>query len=532
MAKLKSHAKQKLDPLLRSIIGLQKRKQLFPPDARTVVVGVSGGADSVCLLHLLANMKNSPADLHLDLHIAHLDHSLRAESCRDAIFVQELTTILGLPCTIETLTNGQLASEATRGIEDAARHARYTFFERVASNVTPAGKVPCIAMAHNADDQAETVLMNFLRGSGIDGLGGMRWISPLPVAIDSAVQVVRPLLDTPRAEILAYLARHNLRWREDGTNSDRKFLRNRIRHDVLPLLQEINPDLLHTLGRTADIMRAEAIRIHQMDAQTLARITAAESMLPGESEAKRILLDLAKLQTLNTAAMRNVLRLALQQIGTDARDIQFSIIESLAQMVQSMVGTVVAASGPNPLVNDLCWTILPAAGPRKNALLSLHQSNQFPCAVEHPLLDHGSDQNGSTQGGSTQNSWVLHSRTIQRSDLPVNWQAHDPWSAYMDQAVVNAPQLCTLADAAPKFAPLGMGGQHKSISDFFTDRKVLPAARARWPLIAEAETGRVLWVCGLQLAHEARITEETQQVLHLWWAKRTKSTPDERTSVE
>ena len=520
---MKTFTKKKLDPLVQSLIALQKQRQLFPTGKCTVVVGVSGGVDSICLLHLLAELSQL-GPYTIDLHVAHLDHALRPESAHDARFVQEFATTLGLPCTIETLATGQLANEARtakRGIEAAARTARYSFFERVATNLTPAGQLPLVAVAHNADDQAETVLMNFIRGSGIDGLGGMRWISPLPVAIDSAVQVVRPLLDAPRAEIEAYLARHNLRWKEDGTNSDTKFLRNRIRHELLPILKEINPDLLHTVGRTADIMRAEASRLHGVDTQTLSDVT-----LPESESASRILLDLAKLQALDIAAMRSTLRLALQQICNESRDIQFSIIESLVQVVQSTVDKVIA-SGPNTLVGDLCWTLLPA-GPRGTAALSLHQSNQLPYAVNHPLVDHPlvdhllldeTWQGEPTLAASPQNGWVLHSRTIPRSELPADWQADDPWCAYLDKESIRAPQLCTPADAAPKFAPLGLGGKHKSIGDLFTDRKISPALRSRWPLIVDAENGNVLWVCGLQIAHEPRITQQTEQVLHLWWAK-------------
>lgn len=507
-----------LDPLLQALEAAQTQRNFFAQardTTQTVIIGVSGGADSICLLHGLWSLA---AAWRLNLHVAHLDHNLRPESSEDAQFVQAMADELGLPCTIETVAVGALQTKG--GIEDAARRARYEFLGRLAVNVTSAEQVPLIAVGHNADDQAETVLMNFIRGSGLDGLGGMGWITHLPVPIDRPVQVVRPLLDTRRAEIVAYLARHNVRWREDGTNSDKKFLRNRLRHDVLPLLKEINPNLLETLGRNAEILRTEAERINQIDAEMLAQISRQDEA--------RIVLDLEALQACELPTMRNILRLALYDLCKEPRDIRFAIVDSLVQVVQSSVSdgrSTVGASGPHPLVADICWTLLPANGQEK-ATLSLHQSERLPRPVDHPLIDDGwpdaPHEIGVKGTLASQGDWLLKSRTMARAKMPDDWRQHDPWGVYLDADSVDRPQLSSLEylAASLRFAPLGMNGQHKSIGDFFTDRKIAPAVRAKWPLVVEAESGRVLWVCGLQPAHDARITKTTEQVLHLWWERK------------
>jgi len=201
-----------------------------------LLVGVSGGADSVALLHALLALGYRP-------HVCHLNHCWRgAASDADAAFVRQLARQLGLPVTIQ--------ARKVAHSEDAARRARQIFFERVAKKTGSS----TLVLAHTADDQAETFLLRLLRGAGPAGLGGMwadRRIGQL--------RVVRPLLEVTRSEIIKYLKSHHLTWREDASNADRRYLRNRIRHELLPLLErDYNPGIRKVLRRTAEILRAEA----------------------------------------------------------------------------------------------------------------------------------------------------------------------------------------------------------------------------------------------------------------------------------
>lgn len=536
-----------LDPLAESIHTLQQKRSIFPnvnigvgekcisekgEEPLVLVVGVSGGADSVCLLHLLHSLAHiRPDTWPLALHVAHFDHGLRAESTVDAAFVQEFADALGVPCRIETAMVDLSAQKG--GTENAARHARYNFMARMAAEVTPPTQESLIiVVAHNADDQAETVLMNFVRGSGLDGLGGMDFVAPLPVTSKDLlvghtvsgrpIQVVRPLLETPRAEIEAYLARHNLRWREDRSNSDTKFLRNRLRHDVMPLLHKINPDLLATLGRNAEIARAEAARINALDAEML------DSVIVNAVAGNAVHLELAQLCKLDSATLRNVVRLALYRIcyddsRKDKRKIGFDAVETIVDAVHALDGRgEISASGPHTLVNEICWTVQ-AANQFGPAVLSLHREDRVPQAVDQPTIESQTGLVG-TDSIESRNGWIMHSETLPLRALPVDWRSHcGPWSVYLDSESVIQPQLTALlvaADSDLKFAPLGMNGRHKSsLGDFFTDRKIAPSLRPTWPLLVDAATDRVLWVCGLQPSHHARITDETKQVLHLWWEK-------------
>ncbi len=226
-----------------------------------IVVGVSGGPDSLCLLHLLRRLA---PELALRLHVAHLNHGLRGpEADEDAEFVAELAACWGLPVTIGRADVAALAAQPGRSLEEAARLVRYAFLAEVAD----ATGATTIAVGHNADDQAETVLMHFLRGSGVAGLRGMLPRAPLsdyrlgepaaPRIPASPRLLVRPLLAIPRADIEAYCAAHSLAPRFDRSNEDTTFYRNRLRHELLPLLATYNPAIGETLARTAAVLAGD-----------------------------------------------------------------------------------------------------------------------------------------------------------------------------------------------------------------------------------------------------------------------------------
>jgi tRNA(Ile)-lysidine synthase len=209
--------------------------QLLAP-SEPLLVGVSGGADSVTLLDCLVQSGYRP-------HVCHLNHQWRgAESDADAEFVRDLAGKYELPVTIE--------SRKIAGDEDGARQARLEFFESVAQRTG----IHTLALAHTADDQVETFLLRLVRGAGPAGLAGIRAEKRI-----GSLRIVRPLLKVRRAEVLEYLRAQGLKWREDSSNTNRQFLRNRIRHELLPLLErDYNPGIREVLLRTAEILRAEA----------------------------------------------------------------------------------------------------------------------------------------------------------------------------------------------------------------------------------------------------------------------------------
>jgi tRNA(Ile)-lysidine synthase len=506
--------------------------------SQTVVVGVSGGADSVCLLHALAQL--APR-LGLSLQVAHLDHALRPESAADAEFVARFAATLGLPFHSARLAPGALAGEAG-GLEAAARRARYAFLSRIAREVTPAPQAPIIAVAHHQDDQAETVLMNLLRGSGLDGLAGMAWATTLAATSDDVgshsagtvdhllgsselpgryrsvdhVRLVRPLLGVRRADIQDYLAAHHLTWREDSSNSDRDRLRNRIRHDVLPMLMDINPNLISTLARTADLLSAEADHAAERDRRALADVRMDDAFV---NPPARVVLRLDRLCALDLATQRGVLRRALGLLGVERRDAGYAAIDSLLRRIQREPEQ---SSGPHPLAGGVAWTLL-GADAGQPARLCLHREEALPVLPDHPYLDAGwrarpVPASISCPGVlSIDGAWSLTCRVSSLEELPDDWrQPNQPWRAFLD-AERCGPLILTTPRPGLRFAPLGMNGQHKTLGDFFTGRKTPAALRAGWPLICDGATGAIVWVCGLAVSHEAAIRPNTKTILCLEW---------------
>ena len=224
-----------LDRVVRTIA----RHRMFEP-GQTIGVAVSGGADSLCLLHILVELASR---WDLRLAVLHLDHQLRGpESCQDAAFVRSIADRLGLPFLLREAN----VAAAPGNLEQAARLARLAFFR----DILTSGAAARIATGHTRSDQAETVLYRFLRGAGTTGLAAIR-----PVTAEG---IVRPLIEVDRAEIVAFLKGRGIAWREDSSNADPAFARNRIRHSLLPqLTREWNPALAGTLANTADWALAE-----------------------------------------------------------------------------------------------------------------------------------------------------------------------------------------------------------------------------------------------------------------------------------
>jgi tRNA(Ile)-lysidine synthase len=301
-----------LRPFERKVQRACTQPQLLPV-AGVVVVACSGGADSLALLlalHALCGRAGSafPA---VHLHAAHLDHGLRgAASAADAAFVAEQCAQLGLPLTVGVVSDEEHATWQG-SIEAAARTARYRFLRAVAAEVG----ANCIAMGHTLDDQAETVLLHLLRGSGLDGLGGMR-----PRADD----IIRPLLRLRRADNEAYCAERGITPRNDPSNDDPRFTRNRIRHEVLPLLATLQPEIRPTLARSAEVLA------HDADYLNAAADAAWPTILRASADAA-ITLDRSALGALHPAIRSRVLRHAILAVGSPKPDPSLNA-DSLARL--------------------------------------------------------------------------------------------------------------------------------------------------------------------------------------------------------
>jgi tRNA(Ile)-lysidine synthase len=324
------------------VLSFVQRHKLIPR-GETLVVGVSGGADSVCLLHLLAEWRQK---LRLKLHAAHLDHQLRgAESEADARYVVSLADSLGVPVTVGRRDVNAYRDERNCSLEEAARELRYDFLAAVAGDVGAAR----VAVGHTRDDQVETILLHILRGAGTAGLCGIKPCSPLTGGggeaagaprKQSPLLAVRPLLELSREETMRYCQEHQLQPRSDSSNLSPAFLRNRLRLQLLPLLREYNPGVDRALLRLAEIADADVSFIEEQARQMWDGVAREEGGV--------IYLDKKKVASLPLALQRQVIRVAIARISGNTRDIEANHVEAVRGLVSAPRGK--SASLPRPLI--------------------------------------------------------------------------------------------------------------------------------------------------------------------------------------
>ena len=295
-----------------------KTMKYFSPGDR-ILIGMSGGPDSTALAYLLADLQK---EFGLYLHAAHLNHGLRAAAPKDAEFVKATAQRLGIPCTCGFIPVRTLKNKAS--IEEVAREHRLKFLIKIAEN----NRCPKIVLAHTQDDQAETVLMNLLRGTGLMGLRGI-----LPVNKMGGRTLVRPLLDFRKKDILAYLKRNRLSYRVDSSNRSPDFLRNRIRHAAIPLLNQISQkNIVPSLSRLTQSITADYDFLETVGRKELKHCQMATSN-------QSITLKINTLQSLHPSLRRMVIRLALIQLQGSARRLSFEHILDIDHLLLSPAKT-------------------------------------------------------------------------------------------------------------------------------------------------------------------------------------------------
>lgn len=458
---------------------------------QVLAVGVSGGPDSITLLHLLTRLRD---EFELKLTAVHLDHGLRPESAKDTEFVAQTARAWGVECVVERIDVEALAKERGLSIEEAGREARYELFARVA---------PTVAVAHNADDQAETVLMHFVRGSGMAGLRGMLPKTIIRRGDAGGVQlndpteqiVIRPLLDLPRAEIEAYIAEHNLPFVTDPTNTDRTYFRNRLRHDLLPTLETYNPNIRERLLHTAEVMAGDYGLLRGLVEEAWEDV----SVRVRHAEPLRVTFDLTRWRALPLAMQRALLREAVTRLRSDLRDADFTPIDNAARWSQT------ATSGHTAdLVGGLAVQVVGEelrVGELENLVGALSDKRETSNVI---LVVSGITEFISYTFTATLLDTFLINEIENNADLNI---------AYLDASL--GPFMVRTRREGERFQPLGMDGTIK-LSDYMINRKIPVDRRDEWPLVCCGEDGEtVLWVCGHAIAEPGRVREGTKQVVRV-----------------
>jgi tRNA(Ile)-lysidine synthase len=459
---------------------IREHKLLFARDR--VLIAVSGGPDSVALLHLLSELRR---ELNFHLEVAHLQHGIRGEEAQeDARFVAALAEKLQLPFHVKEVNLPQMKSAAGKGnVEALARGERYRFFTTVARE-RELGK---IVTAHTQDDQAETVLMWLLRGAGMKGLGGMSPIQRLNIPEgDSSNQfvIIRPLLDVSKAEILEFLKEKQLPYRVDRSNRDPAFLRNWIRLKLIPQLEDrTDPNLPSRLARQAELIRDEEKLLDEMGRAELDKIQA------GRGINRPALLKYPK------AIQRRLLRLWIEQVRGHLRGIDFNHVDALLNLV---------AEGPPQGRFSLPggWELV-----KEYETLLLQRNfrtrRRYPCYGYQ--LQIGAELIIPEAGMTIQSRKVLP--PLPR--LPANLM-----EAVFDMAALPAHQGLVARNFrhGDRLQPLGMAG-HKKVKDLFIENKIALSVRTSLPLLVLGD--EVLWVPGYGRSEIGKITPETKAILHV-----------------
>jgi len=455
-----------LNPVLKKVVRVIEEHRLFEP-GHTVIVAVSGGADSVALLDILASLEH----LRLRLVVAHLNHGLRgAESDGDAEFVARLAERYGLPLESGAADVRETARAEGLSLEEAGRKARYRWFDDLAER----HGARRIALGHHADDQAETFLLRLLRGAGTTGLRGMR---PL-----SAGRYARPLLTLSRAEIEGYLKRQSLSWRDDRSNSDTRFLRNRIRHECLPYLATYNPAVSERLVAAADILAADEEALERVVDQVMARIGAVEST--------GVCLNIPLLRAEPAGIRLRVYRRAIRFVKGDLALVSHCHLKRIDDLVHSS-----RVNGGFSLPGGF------SARRRYETLVFSRKEEQADTAWEVRI-----------DGPGTYRLPFGVSLIVRLAAPPARWENVPRSRAYFDPVKIPFPWFVRTFRPGDRFSPFGMTGTRK-VKDFFIDAKVPVDLRRRIPLLFGG--GRLLWICGLRRGGAGRLTPETHEAVEV-----------------
>ena len=442
-----------------------RERNLFAP-GDTVIVALSGGADSRALLDILAGLKGISARLVA----AHLNHCLRgAESDADERFCRELAEHYELPFESGRIDVADLAQRNALNLEDAGRRARIGFLDEIRAR----WQASAIALAHHADDQAETVLMRLLRGSGATGLSGM--------SFSNENGRIRPLLSSTRTEIEAYLKARGLKHREDASNRDTAFLRNRIRHELLPLLTRYNPAIRERLVTTAALLADEDDLLERMASDLSAKVRTMTD--------NGISCSLDRLKEEHPALRRRIFRQALTSLAGDADHFSQSHIRALERLADS--------SRPNATLN------LPRniAALREYGMLHLRKKTSVKVAEVLKTEITGPGHYRLFDGSCV----TLHTPTV-----PFQPTSPPAAAAFFDLEKAPFPWYVRTFKAGDRIHPFGMYGS-KKVKDLFIDLKIPTTERGRIPLFFSGDT--LIWIRGVRTSRLAALDDRSKKII-------------------
>lgn len=472
--KRKERAKKQITIIKDSYINgiLQKvahyiRTELFLDNGTKIVLGVSGGIDSVAMLDILHLLTES---FQFQLVVAHYNHNLRGKnSDEDEKFVKELSEQYGLEFYHSKGRVRQYAQKNSLSIEQSARVLRYLFFQRVAI----ASESPFIATAHTRDDVAETFLMNLIRGSGLTGLSSI----PPRRSLNKKITVVRPIIILYKEELIEYCNKRGLNWREDESNVMLNYTRNRIRHILLPLIKEqFNPNIIDVLNRTSKLLASADIMIQEYIERYIQNLIEV-------FDSNTVGLKLQLLRTYNEFLQGEIINNLLNKYF-QLPYINQNIIQSLCNLIDNSVGAIFWLNSKLFAVRDRDFLIFARKKDVEKVNVLIEKTGKYQI-----------------------NNKIIHLKKMNKKNIKFD---NNPNIEYFDYDLI--PHTLTIRNwqSGDSFIPLGMDGSVK-ISDFLTNIKISPLDKPKvLVLVAKDE---IMWVMGYRISDKYKVTDNTENIL-------------------
>lgn len=435
----------------------------------TILVGLSGGPDSVCLVHVLDAIKDN---LRLNINAIYIDHGLRPDETTSEIeFCKDFCSRYGINFLTKAIDVRNFAINQRINLQEAGRYLRYMTYNEVAKEI----KATKVALGHTADDQAETLIMRLIRGSGTTGLAS---IPPV------RGNIIRPLIEIERKEIIDYLEEVELNYIMDSSNLKKNYLRNKIRLSVMPVLKEINPDIIQTLSKTATIFRDEERYFEIIVTKTLMKLFSRKTDT-------RVELFLTPFEVMDTVIMRRVLRRVIDETR-GLRGISFIHVEDIIELIKNgKPGDRLYLPNGIRVIKEYSVLILTSEPPVKLNDYSLDVPGE--CVLKEAKL-------------------VIKSSILDSKDLIKTTANLWKNCAYFDLDKLKLPLIIRARKNGDYFYPNGFG-KRKKLQDYFVDEKVPRDERDRIPLVTS--NGDIIWVVGYRGDDRYKVTDNTSKVLFL-----------------
>jgi len=450
---------------------------------QNILLGFSGGPDSVCLLDVIVDAK-------MPVTIAYFDHQLRSESRDENSFASNIAKKYEIEYFYGSEDIRKIAAREKIGIEACARKYRYQFLAEKARQVG----AEVLMVAHHADDQVETILMNIIRGSGLNGLVGMPYRAPHEFT--AGLPVVRPMLSIWKREILDYCESNGLKYLTDHTNLEAKYTRNKLRNEIIPELIQINPNVKE------NILRLQSILIDEN--AYLSKITEKSFTETVERIEKSFLaVNITRFRNLSNNLQRRVIMKALQNAFSMEKDLHFQMIEDIRMLFNNDRGTSEIA-----VTDQILGLIEGDSGFVCHDISQLSQKTEF--GLGKTFTDITLDR---IDRKPLNKEWVIQTELLQDTDRISMLNNQSFLTAFLDAEKIVGNLKVRRKQMGDRYAPLGMQNHSMKVSDFWINKKIPRRLRKNWPLICDA--ARILWIPGFQPAHAVRITESTRSILKL-----------------